>query len=1254
MTGPNGLTTRLEIAMDGSRTVVYADGTVVTVGNQPHPRWGSAAGIPTPYVQRRPDGTEHREEIDAIVATGPGEEPYLRPWQKDVLVDGQRWVQSYDPATRAVKWTDPAGRQTSDTFDEVGRIIGRVRPGEPSESYAYDVDGRLQSITRGTGATAAVTSFAHDPQTGEVPVTRPDGLVETRVFDGNGLIARSAAPDGAAVGSLYDAEGRLIQVRYGDHPSTTLGYSPAGRPTAYLPPVVADDSSYELRTYDVAGNVATVAGPGDRSVSLTYDDSGRVRSWQFDRGVVTADYDAVTGHLVRLTAPGDVETTLGYDGSPVVDISWTGPVSGQVSLSLDAGSRLSGETVNGQDMVEYAHDAAGYLVGAGDLSFAVGQDGLPTSSSMGVVDSTWTYDGDGRPAESVTSVNAVAVYRLTYEHDSLGRISAIDRAKPDGSVSRTEYRYDEGDRLAAVTVDGIDAETYAYDSAGNRISVIRPGGTVSGSYDDRDRLMEWAGATYEYAADGTLAARRDAAGSTLYDYDDFGSLRSATLADGRRIDYVVDGSGRRIGRLVDGVLVAGYLYRPSGLLVAVTDADGAVVARFAYDDMGRLAWVRRDGHTYRIVTDHLGSPVLAIDTDSGVVAQQVEYDAWGAVVSDSNPGFTPFGFAGGLLDPDTGLLHFGARDYDPATGQWTGADPIRFANGDPNFYRYVGADPVNYVDATGLGRCEPTPHRGCPPGTWDGGYRRPPTPPTRPTPPPPRLAEPFDPANGRPCNPGQSGFGCSVPPGEDGGPAYWPPKPPAPPTPPGPPGGGEKAPGGGGIGICIGECVLPGGGICQGFCAYAEPHLRTGDGRAFDFQSAGEFTVSRSPDRTTIVQTRQEPPSGTTTVTLTAAIAMLVVGDRVGIYADKDRRLIINGEIETRSDVAVRLPGGGVVEAHGSEITVDWPNSSRLIVHIYASFLNYDFTPSEPLAPVLVGVLGNRDGNVANDLTTSTGVVLDPADPAFFDRLHHEFADSWRILQTESLFDYPPGETTETFTHREIPTARATLANIDEATRVAAETLCRAVGVTSEPTLSNCILDVGLTGDPSFAGSAATVAAATAASPAKPPTETVELTLDVPTTGELAQVGAVKRYRFTATAGEVVYLDAQGDCVDGMLWRLLQPDGTSVAIAAACNDLGRQVLPEAGNWIVEVYSDTTAVGSFAFTAISVPAASESVVAVGDAVTGQIEAIGAWHRYRFPATAGQVVYLDAQGDCVDGLLWRLLPARRHARRRRRRV
>ena len=58
----------------------------------------------------------------------------------------------------------------------------------------------------------------------------------------------------------------------------------------------------------------------------------------------------------------------------------------------------------------------------------------------------------------------------------------------------------------------------------------------------------------------------------------------------------------------------------------------------------------------------------------------IDYDAFGNVISDSNPDFTiPFGFAGGLQDNDTGLIRYGYRDYDPETGRRTARDPIGFA-----------------------------------------------------------------------------------------------------------------------------------------------------------------------------------------------------------------------------------------------------------------------------------------------------------------------------------------------------------------------------------------------------------------------------------------------------------------------------------------------------------------------------------------------------------------------------------------------
>ena len=51
-------------------------------------------------------------------------------------------------------------------------------------------------------------------------------------------------------------------------------------------------------------------------------------------------------------------------------------------------------------------------------------------------------------------------------------------------------------------------------------------------------------------------------------------------------------------------------------------------------------------------------------------------------------------------DSDTGLTHFGAREYDAETGSFTRKDPSGFEGGE-NRYAYAGGDPVNCVDPDG-------------------------------------------------------------------------------------------------------------------------------------------------------------------------------------------------------------------------------------------------------------------------------------------------------------------------------------------------------------------------------------------------------------------------------------------------------------------------------------------------------------------------------------------------------------------------
>lgn len=97
-----------------------------------------------------------------------------------------------------------------------------------------------------------------------------------------------------------------------------------------------------------------------------------------------------------------------------------------------------------------------------------------------------------------------------------------------------------------------------------------------------------------------------------------------------------------------------------------------------------------------------------MDTSIGTVAQAIDYDEFGVVLSDSAPGFQPFGFAGGL-NGDGGLVRFGKRDYDPRVGRWTTKDPIRFHAGDTNLYGYVLTDPVNRFDPEGREPWSPWP-----------------------------------------------------------------------------------------------------------------------------------------------------------------------------------------------------------------------------------------------------------------------------------------------------------------------------------------------------------------------------------------------------------------------------------------------------------------------------------------------------------------------------------------------------------------
>ena len=187
--------------------------------------------------------------------------------------------------------------------------------------------------------------------------------------------------------------------------------------------------------------------------------------------------------------------------------------------------------------------------------------------------------------------------------------------------------------------------------------------------------------------------------------DAFGNLKVVHLGS-TTITYDIDGAGRRIGRTIDdgtNVDTRRYLLGEGNRLVAEYNESGNLVSQFVYATGRHVPDLMLQGsNIYRIVTDHLGSVRLVVNVANGSVAQRIDYDTWGNGTVVAGATFEqPFGFAGGIWDRDTGLVHFGAREYDPATGRWLQKDPILFRGGDTNLYAYVGGDPVNLIDPSG-------------------------------------------------------------------------------------------------------------------------------------------------------------------------------------------------------------------------------------------------------------------------------------------------------------------------------------------------------------------------------------------------------------------------------------------------------------------------------------------------------------------------------------------------------------------------
>jgi RHS repeat-associated protein len=371
-------------------------------------------------------------------------------------------------------------------------------------------------------------------------------------------------------------------------------------------------------------------------------------------------------------------------------------------------------TEGGSSLLDhFGYDADGLLVSAGDLALTRdAQNGRLTGSTLNTVNDSWNYTGFGEAQSYVAAAASTALYAMSFTRDHAGRISTKTETL-GGVTSVYTYTYDAARGwLTDVSSNGLHTAHYDYDDNGNRTGALTLDREVSyAAADGQDRitggtltqpLQAAQNVSWSYTANGEVSGRTVGTATTLYSYDVRGNLRDVTLTNGVRIEYLVDATGRRLGRKVGGTLTRGWLYQDGLKPVAELDGAGNVVSRFVYGGKANVPeYVVKNGTEYRLITDQLGSVRLVVNAADGSLAQRLDYDEFGRVLNDSNPGFQPFGYAGGLYDPDTGLVRFGARDYDADAGRWMSMDPIGFGGGD-NWYAYCGNEPVNFIDSLGL------------------------------------------------------------------------------------------------------------------------------------------------------------------------------------------------------------------------------------------------------------------------------------------------------------------------------------------------------------------------------------------------------------------------------------------------------------------------------------------------------------------------------------------------------------------------
>ncbi len=279
----------------------------------------------------------------------------------------------------------------------------------------------------------------------------------------------------------------------------------------------------------------------------------------------------------------------------------------------------------------------------------------------------------------------------------------------------TTFSYDSADQLASATYGTSgNVVQYSYDSAGNRTlvqdaqngntsySASPPNQYFQAGHDGAGNISYYASRIYSHRPDGRLFEskyRPDPESSyTSYGqrrYDGHNRIIKQTFDQGT---FQIFDGWNLIAEYTKDLLVAEYVHGP--------EVDEILVKM----DSSEPVYYHRDG---------LGSTIALTDA-AGTPIERYTYDAYGWPSIQTGTGAfrsaTAYGnrflFTGREWLARTNIYDYRNRTYFPVLGRFGQPDPIGYAGGDLNLYRYVANNPVNWVDSFGLyaimvcNRCE--------------------------------------------------------------------------------------------------------------------------------------------------------------------------------------------------------------------------------------------------------------------------------------------------------------------------------------------------------------------------------------------------------------------------------------------------------------------------------------------------------------------------------------------------------------------